>query len=78
MPNPSGWLLLVAKLWRLCRARHNRHSLGTHMAEGGIPVQIIQRRLGHRHIQNTMIYLSLADELVDRAVAEAAEKGYVV
>ena len=48
------------------------------MAEGGIPVQIIQRRLGHRHIQNTMIYLSLADELVDRAVAEAAEKGYVV
>ena len=60
-----------------CRPHALKHSLGTHLAEGGIPVQIIQRRLGHRHIQNTMIYLSLADGIVDRAVAEAAEKGYV-
>jgi len=43
-----------------------------------MPVQIIQRRLGHRHISNTMVYLSIADGLVDRAVQEATEQGFVV
>ena len=61
-----------------CRPHALKHSLGTHLAEAGVPVQIIQRRLGHRNIKNTMIYLSLADGLVDRAVEEAAANGYVV
>jgi len=61
-----------------CRPHALKHSLGTHLAEAGVPVQIIQRRLGHRHIQNTMIYLSLADGHVDRMVKEAADQGYVV
>ena len=34
--------------------------------------------LGHRSIGNTMIYLSIADGQVDRAVAEAADQGFVV
>lgn len=56
-----------------------KHSPGTHLvAEAGVPVQIIQRRLGHRSINNTMVYLSLADGLVDRAVEEAAENGFIV
>jgi len=61
-----------------CRPHALKHSLGTHLAEAGVPVQVIQRRLGHRHIQNTMIYLSLADGHVDRMVKEAADQGYVV
>lgn len=38
----------------------------------------MERRLGHRHIGNTMIYLSIADVMVDRAVEEAAGNGFVV
>ncbi len=61
-----------------CRPHALKHSLGTHLAEAGVPVQIIQRRLGHRDIRNTMVYLSLADGLVDRAVEEAAQNGFIV
>ncbi len=61
-----------------CGALAGTVALATHMAEAGVPVQIIQRRLGHRHISSTMIYLSIADGLVDRAVREAADKGFVV
>ena len=61
-----------------CRPHALKHSLGTHLAEAGVPVQFIQRRLGHRSISNTMIYLSIADGLVDRAVEEAAQNGFVV
>jgi len=61
-----------------CRPHALKHSLGTHLAEAGIPVQIIQRRLVYRHIQNTMVYLSLADGHVDRVVRDAAKEGYIV
>jgi len=61
-----------------CRPHALKHSLGTHLAEAGVPVQVIQRRLGHRHIQNTMVYLSLADGHVDRMVKKAADQGYIV
>ena len=61
-----------------CRPHALKHSIGTHMAEAGIPVQIIQRRLGHRNIGNTLIYLAIADGQVDQAVRDAAQKGFVV
>jgi integrase len=61
-----------------CRPHALKHSLAVHMGEASIPVQIIQRRLGHRSIQNTMIYLSIADGLVDQAVEDAAASGFVV
>ena len=61
-----------------CRPHALKHSIGTHMAEAGVPVQIIQRRLEHRSIGNTMIYLSIADGLVDRAVAAAIDSGSIV
>jgi type 1 fimbriae regulatory protein FimB len=55
-----------------------KHSLGTHLANAGVPVQVIQQRLGHRNVQNTMVYLAIASEYVDRTVASAIESGAVV
>lgn len=61
-----------------CRPHALKHSLAVHMGEAGIPVQIIQRRLGHKNIQNTMVYLAIADGLVDQAVENAAANGFVL
>ncbi len=55
-----------------------KHALGTHLANSGVPVQVIQQRLGHRSINNTMKYLAIASEYVNRAVREAMARGAVV
>lgn len=55
-----------------------KHSIAVHMVEADIPVQLIQRRLGHRSIKNTMVYLSIADSHVDKVVKNARQDGYIV
>jgi len=55
-----------------------KHALGTHLANAGVPLQVIQQRLGHRSINSTMVYLAIASEYVDRTVARAIEAGTVV
>ena len=55
-----------------------KHSLGTHLANAGMPVQVIQARLGHRNIQNTMVYLQISSGYVDKAFESALANGAVV
>ncbi|HPG00217.1 MAG TPA: site-specific integrase [Kiritimatiellia bacterium] len=55
-----------------------KHSLGTHLANSGVPIQVIQQRLGHRNIQNTMVYLTISSGYVDRAFEAALANGAVV
>ena len=55
-----------------------KHSLGTHLANAGMPVQVIQARLGHRNIQNTMVYLQVSSGYVDKAFEAAMANGAVV
>ena len=55
-----------------------KHSLGTHLANAGMPVQVIQARLGHRNIQNTMVYLQVSSGFVDKAFEAALANGAVV
>jgi len=61
-----------------CHPHVLKHSLGTHLANAGVPVQVIQQRLGHRCISSTMQYLAIASEFVDRTVAAAIDAGAVV
>jgi type 1 fimbriae regulatory protein FimB len=61
-----------------CHPHVLKHTLGTHLANAGVPVQVIQARLGHRNIANTMIYLQISSGYVDRAFEAALANGAVV
>ena len=55
-----------------------KHSLGSHMANAGMPVQVIQHRLGHRNISSTMIYVQMSNIYVDRAFDAVLSSGGIV
>ena len=61
-----------------CHPHILKHSLGTHLANSGVPVQVVQQRLGHRNIQNTLVYLQISSGYVDRAFEAAVANGAVV
>jgi len=61
-----------------CHPHVLKHSLGTHLANAGVPVQVIQQRLGHRNIQSTMVYLSISSGYVDKAFEVALANGAVL
>ncbi len=50
---------------------HNlRHSTATQMLESGIPLEVVQRILGHSDIRVTQIYAKVRDQLVKREMAK--------
>ena len=49
-----------------------------HLANAGVPAQVIQNRLGHRNIQNTMVYMTISSGFVDKMVNAAMATGNVV
>lgn len=55
-----------------------KHSLGTHLANAGVPLQVIQHRLGHRCLKNTMVYLEIANAHADEQCELARCRGGVV
>ncbi|MEQ1741574.1 MAG: tyrosine-type recombinase/integrase [Candidatus Nitrotoga sp.] len=48
-----------------------RHTCGSHLALSGVPVNVIQRLLGHASLQTTSIYTNTSDENMWREVEDA-------
>jgi type 1 fimbriae regulatory protein FimB len=44
-----------------------RHSIATHLLEAGEGIEFVREHLGHRSIQNTMIYAQITDKGRDEA-----------
>ena len=49
-----------------------RHTFGTRMAAGGVPMRTLQEWMGHRHITTTERYADYAPSLHERNLIEAA------
>ncbi|MFQ6040093.1 MAG: tyrosine-type recombinase/integrase [Candidatus Poribacteria bacterium] len=65
-----------AKLDNKASIHSLRHSCGVHSLEAGLDVREVQDLLGHRNIQNTMIYTQISDkkrERVDKRLEESPD-----
>lgn len=51
-----------------------RHTYASNAVSSGMPIQMVGRLLGHTQIQTTMRYAHLADDPVNRAAGENAER----
>ena len=50
-----------------------RHTCATNLAEAGMPLDALQRQLGHRHIETTLIYNTVRDSRLQREYKAAME-----
>lgn len=50
-----------------------RHACATNLAEAGMPLDALQRQLGHRHIETTLIYNQVRDSGLQREDKAAME-----
>jgi integrase/recombinase XerD len=50
-----------------------RHTCATNLAEAGMPLDALQRHLGHRHIETTLVYNQVRDSRLQREYQAAME-----
>jgi integrase len=54
-----------------------RHTFGTRMAAHGVPMRTLQEWMGHASIATTQRYADYAPQHDERALVQAAFRGYV-
>jgi site-specific recombinase XerD len=59
----TGWRVGIAKT---ISPHVLRHSLGTHLLEAGVPLQVIQHILGHARIDTTALYTHVSTDMLRR------------
>ena len=64
-----------AKAFERATVHWLRHTCGSHLALSGVPVNVIQRLLGHASLQTTSIYTDTSDENLWREVEGARLRG---
>ena len=62
---------IEAKAFEQATVHWVRHTCGSHLALNGVPLNVIQRLLGHTSLQTTSIYTDASDENMWRAVESA-------
>jgi len=62
---------IEAKAFEQATVHWMRHTCGSHLALNGVPLNVIQRLLGHTSLQTTSIYTDASDENMWRAVESA-------
>ena len=67
VPDSSKW---VAKLCRLCRTRHNRHTKAMHLLQAGVPIITIKDVLGHADVKSTEVYVQTDLEAKRKALEQ--------
>lgn len=68
---------IEAKAFERATAHWLRHTCGSHLALSGVPLNFIQRLLGHTSLQTTSIYTDTSDENLWRAVELASNESGV-
>jgi len=68
-----------AKLPKSKRHMHVwKHTIAVHLLSGGADIKLVQELLGHKNIQNTMVYASLVSRYRDDRQRELFESGAVL
>jgi site-specific recombinase XerD len=70
--------MLLGIIWnsalcRLCRARHNRHTMATQMLNADADLSTIQDLLGHSNVKTTQRYCRISNLKVQRDYFKAME-----
>ena len=62
------WRRCIAVVWRLCRARHNRHTTAMHLLQSGNDIYVVKDWLRHADVNTTHAYVEIDMKMKRKAL----------